>query len=147
MSKFTKKQSRRQGTGINTSSLPDIVFMLLFFFVAIGMVPAPLPDIDYTPVVQEGGTDLEETKHYIQIHLGTQDGELVAQIGYNTVVGLDKITEEIKEIRKEDPSKFIVVLRIDGEFGMGYLRNEVEPAILDAGIKSVAYVLEDEKEV
>ena len=143
----SKKTKRRDAGGISTSSLPDIIFTLLFFFVAIGMVPAPLAKIDSEQLVLEGGVDLEDTKKYIHVYIGFQDKELVAQIGYNIIVPIDEITETLKDYRKENPGRNVVLLRIDQETGMGYLRNEIEPAILDAGIKSVAYVLEDEKEV
>ena len=143
--KFTKKQNRRQKTGITTASLPDIIFMLLFFFVAIGMVPAPLADIEANVPVITGGEDLEETKRYIHVYIGLKDGELVAQVGYDTIVPFNQLTETLEEIRKEEPTRDIVVLRIDGDAGMGYIRNEIEPAILKAGIKTVKYQLEDEK--
>ena len=143
----SKKTNRRNTGGINTSSLPDIIFTLLFFFIAIGMVPAPLPKIESEQLVLEGGVDLEETKKYIHVYIGVADGELVAQIGYNTIVPIGELTETLKDYRKENPGRNVVLLRIDEETGMGYIRNEIEPAILDAGIKSVAYVLEDEEEV
>ena len=41
MSKFRKKEKRGVG-GLNTSSLPDIVFMLLFFF----MVSTSMRDVE-----------------------------------------------------------------------------------------------------
>ena len=140
-----KRKSRRSAGKINTSSLPDVIFTLLFFFVAIGMVPAPQSKIDSEIPVVIGGEDLEDTKRYIHVYIGTKDGELVAQIGYDIIVPLDEITEALKEYKKENPERNIVVLRIDHETGMGYLRNEIEPSIIKAGIKNVIYFLEDEK--
>ena len=142
-----KRQKRRVSQALNTSSLPDIVFMLLFFFVAIGKVPAPLAKIDVTQVVKEGGVDLEDTSRYIHIQIGNQGDELVAQIGYDVIVPVGELTDALKEIRKSEPKRNIVLLYIDDETGMGYLKNEIEPAILESGIKNVNYVLEDEKEV
>ena len=42
MSKFVKKKSADDGPGISTASLPDIVFMLLFFF----MVSTVMREVD-----------------------------------------------------------------------------------------------------
>ena len=142
-----KRQTRRASQALNTSSLPDIVFMLLFFFVAIGKVPAPIAKIDVTQVVKEGGIDLEDTSKYIHIQIGNDGGELVAQIGYDVIVPISELTQTLKDIRKDEPKRNIVLLYIDDETGMGYLKNEIEPAILESGIKNVNYVLEDEKEV
>jgi len=47
MSKFRKKDDNKKAPGVNTSSLPDIVFMLLFFF----MVATTSKEVDPTVVV------------------------------------------------------------------------------------------------
>ena len=47
MSKFRKDDGGKKAPGINTSSLPDIVFMLLFFF----MVATTSKEVDPTVVV------------------------------------------------------------------------------------------------
>ena len=147
--KFTRKSSRRQkkGAAISTASLPDIIFMILFFFMVVAVIPAPRSTIDAEVLVLEGGEELEDTKHYIHIYLGSYNGQLVAQVGYDNIVPLDGLEEAIKEVRKDDPQRNIVVLRIDEGTGMGYIRNEVEPAILKTGIKRVKYQLEDEETI
>ncbi len=144
--RFTQKSSRRQkrGAAISTASLPDIIFMILFFFMTVAKIPAPQATIDAEVIVLEGGEELNETKHYIHVYLGSLNGQLVAQVGYDDIVPLEGLAEVLKEIRKEEPFKNIVVLRIDENTGMGYIRNEVEPAILSVGIKKVKYQLDDE---
>ena len=142
--RLRKKQSRRGEQKLNTSALPDIIFMILFFFMTIGLIPPPNPSIDAIVPVLDGGEELDETKHYIHMYIGSLSGELVAQIGYDNIVQLDGITEALTEIRKEDKYRNIVVLRIDKKAGMGYIRNEIEPAILKSGIRKVKYQLEDE---
>ncbi|MGI9548850.1 MAG: ExbD/TolR family protein [Bdellovibrionales bacterium] len=143
--RFTQKSSRRsKGAAISTASLPDIIFMILFFFMVVAVIPAPRAKIDAEVIVLTGGEELKETKHYIHVYLGSYNGQLVAQIGYDTIIPLDGLTEALKKVKEDDPQKSIVVLRIDEETGMGYIRNEVEPSILKAGIKKVRYQLEDE---
>lgn len=143
--KWTKKQTRRQKSGITTSSLPDIIFMLLFFFVAIGMVPAPLAKIDSEQIILDGGEELEDTKNYIHVYIGSEDGELVAQVGYGTAIPLETLTDVIKDVRKEDAQRNTVVLRIDVDTPIGVVRNIIEPAILDANVKKIIYFLDDEE--
>lgn len=143
--RFTNKSSRRQrGAAISTASLPDIIFMILFFFMVVAKIPAPQAQIKTEVPVLEGGVELDETGRYIHIYLGVFNDELVAQIGYDTIVPLNELTEALIELKKDDPRKDIIVLRVDGKTGMGYLRNEVEPGLLKAGFKQVKYQLEDE---
>ena len=131
-------KSRRAQQKINTSSLPDIVFMILFFFMAIGLFPPPQAKFENDILVKEG-IELEDTNRYIHIKVGPE-GEL--QYGYD-VVDIDDLTELIKD--REDTKRNIVVLSIDNDAPIGYLKNYVEPAILKAGINQVRYeVLEKE---
>lgn len=131
-------KSRRTQQKINTSSLPDIVFMILFFFMAIGLFPPPQAKFENDILVKEG-IELEDTNRYIHIKVGPE-GEL--QYGYD-VVDIDDLTELIKD--REDTKRNIVVLSIDNDAPIGYLKNYVEPAILKAGINQVRYeVLEKE---
>lgn len=122
------------------------MFAILFFFIAIGLVKPPTPKIHLEPVVLEGGVDLKDTSRYIHVQIGLLNGELVAQVGYDTIIPLGDLTDTLEDIRKEEPIRNIVLLYIDEETGIGYIKNEIEPAILDAGITQVNYVLEEEKE-
>ena len=131
-------KSRRTQQKINTSSLPDIVFMILFFFMAIGLFPPPQAKFENDILVKEG-IELEDTNRYIHIKVGPE-GEL--QYGYD-VVDIDDLTDMLKD--REDTKRNIVVLSIDDDAPIGYLKNYVEPAILKAGINQVRYeVLEKE---
>ena len=142
-----KRKKTRQSVELNTSSLPDIMFAILFFFIAIGMVKPPIPKVELTPVVLEGGVDLDDTSRYIHVQIGLKSGELVAQVGYDTFVPFSELAETLEDIRKEEPKRNIVLLYIDEDTGMGYIKNEIEPAILESGITNINYVLEDEEEV
>ena len=134
-------RSKRTQQTINTSSLPDIVFMILFFFMAIGLFPPPQAKFDNDLITKEG-IELEETDRYIHIKVGPE-GEL--QLGYD-VIDIDDLTGLIKN--REEKKRNVVVLSIDNDAPIGYLKNYVEPAILKAGINQVRYeVLEEKEEV
>ena len=133
-------KSRRTQQKINTSSLPDIVFMILFFFMAIGLFPPPQAKFENDILVKEG-IELEDTNRYIHIKVGPE-GEL--QYGYD-VVDIDDLTKIIKD--REDTKRNIVVLSIDDDAPIGYLKNYVEPAILKAGINQVRYEVLEKEEV
>ncbi len=66
MSKF-KKDSKRAMPGVNTSSLPDIVFMLLFFFMVATTSKENDPTVSVTPAVGSRTTDLTPYKQRSEV--------------------------------------------------------------------------------
>ena len=135
-----RSRGKRVQPELNTSSLPDIVFMILFFFMAIGQFPSPQAQVENDIIVRETGIELEDTNKYIHVRLGP-DG---VQLNYDLTT-VEKLAEGIREFRKEYPQKNIVVLHIDDDVEIGFLKNEVEPAILAAGIKQIRYETDKEK--
>ncbi|MCC5923198.1 MAG: biopolymer transporter ExbD [Crocinitomicaceae bacterium] len=66
MSKF-KKDDGKKAPGINTSSLPDIVFMLLFFFMVATTTKEIDPLVKITPAQGSGLTDLTPFKQRSEV--------------------------------------------------------------------------------
>ncbi|MEJ6491241.1 MAG: biopolymer transporter ExbD [Flavobacteriales bacterium] len=66
MSKF-KKDGARKVPGVNTSSLPDIVFMLLFFFMVATTSKEVDPTVEVTPPTGVRTTDLTPYKQRSEI--------------------------------------------------------------------------------
>ena len=66
MSKF-KKDSGKSAPGINTSSLPDIVFMLLFFFMVATTTKEADPSVSVKPPEGKRATDMTPYKQRSEI--------------------------------------------------------------------------------
>lgn len=66
MSKF-KKEGKSSAPGINTSSLPDIVFMLLFFFMVATTTKEADPSVQVTPPEGLRAKDLTPFKQRSEI--------------------------------------------------------------------------------
>lgn len=66
MSKFSKKDGKK-APGINTSSLPDIVFMLLFFFMVATTTKEIDPLVKVQPAIGIGMTDLTPFKQRSEV--------------------------------------------------------------------------------
>lgn len=66
MSKF-KKDSGKKAPGVNTSSLPDIVFMLLFFFMVATTSKEVDPTVKVTPPTGARTTDLTPFKQRSEV--------------------------------------------------------------------------------
>lgn len=66
MSKF-RKENKKGAPGVNTSSLPDIVFMLLFFFMVATTTKEADPTVEVTRPEGVSATDLTPYKQRSEI--------------------------------------------------------------------------------
>ncbi|MBW2961871.1 ExbD/TolR family protein [Mesonia aestuariivivens] len=129
MSKFKKKKSGDL-PAISTASLPDIVFMLLFFFmVATVMRENTLMiqnDLPYADQVEK----LQKKDLVMYVYAGKPSARYQRQYGTEARVQLnDKfadvsdikqfIIEERESKREELKSKLTTSLKVDGETNMG----------------------------
>lgn len=130
MAKFKKKKSG--SVGISTSSLPDIVFMLLFFFmVATTMREVTMKVKNVTP----SATELEKlTKKSLVsfIYVGAPIASLQAEFGTATRIQLNDaykskedirkfIEEEREKLPEYEKEKMMVSLKGDKEIKMGII--------------------------
>lgn len=93
MSKF-KKDNSKSAPGINTSSLPDIVFMLLFFFMVATTTKEIDPLVRIDPAQGSGLTDLTPFKQRSEvdfIYLGEPLSGDAAKFYKGTAVQYDGI--------------------------------------------------------
>ena len=128
------RKNRRGQQELNTSSLPDIVFMILFFFMAIGMFPPPQPLIENDIISSSQGVELEDTSNYIHVRVSKSQ----IQLGYE-IIKLEDLTELLTKIDDKD----VVVLHIDNDTPIGLVKSEILPAILDSGKSLVSYEVEE----
>jgi biopolymer transport protein ExbD len=72
MSKF-KKGGKKEAPGVNTSSLPDIVFMLLFFFMVATTTKDADPEVEVTlptGILAEDMTPFKQRSEIDFVYLG-----------------------------------------------------------------------------
>ena len=69
MSKFKKKGSR-SGAGISTASLPDIVFMLLFFFMVTTTMKEISKQVDVRPIKASESSKIRKKSLVDHIYVG-----------------------------------------------------------------------------
>jgi biopolymer transport protein ExbD len=153
MSKF-RKDGKRKSPGINTSALPDIIFMLLFFF----MVATTSKDID--PIVKvvrpksSEATDLTPFKQrneidFVFVGLPLKDAfgdqvrlQLDGQFGDPENIG------QWKKGKAEDRGKaiesIITCLKTDEKVSYGFIY-DVKEALRDAKALALAYGAEQGK--
>ena len=130
MSKFSKYKGKKPMPAISTASLPDIIFMLLFFFMVVTVLrQSDLLVRVNTPSATEL-TKLEEKTLVNYIYIGVPSPQYQDVYGSAPRIQLgDKIQSEdnipffLAEFRNNIPenqhNKITTSLRVDGDVTMG----------------------------
>jgi biopolymer transport protein ExbD len=143
MSVHFQKKSASTKQEIPTASLPDIVFMLLIFF----MVSTVLREVDLQVRVQlpdaEAIQKIEQKRLVSYVYIGPEKLE-GNQIGDNRVQIDDSLVPEITDIRQlmfrrlQDEPRTIISLRVDEESETGILY-DVQQELREAGTLRINY--------
>ncbi len=148
MGKFNKSGGREMPE-LNTSSLPDLIFTLLFFF----MVIVQLRDV--TLKVQfkvPQGTELEklEKKSLVSfIYVGKPTNEYISKMGSDSRIQLndkfadvsevqDYVSQERMGMREEDQPYMQVSLKMDKDTKMGII-TDIKQALRQAYALKINY--------
>jgi biopolymer transport protein ExbD len=148
MSRFRKTGPREVPT-LNTASLPDLIFTLLFFFLLVANTRS-VPTL--TKFEMPNAVELQKLKEkslLVFVIVGQQNPQEKEelpkiQLNYNFTT-LEKMPEDLLEIKSEvkaeDLDKMVVVLRIDKNTSMG-LVNDIRKILRDANLLTVFYAAE-----
>lgn len=133
MSKFNKKRGKT-APGISTASLPDIVFMLLFFFMVVTVLrDSELKVKVVTPFATEL-TKLEEKSLVNYVYVGRPVEKYQATYGTKPRIQLGDRFSEIRDIPlfleqhkvkvpEAKRARITTSLRIDGSVTMGIVQD------------------------
>ena len=148
MSKFKKKGGR--GTqAINTAALPDIVFMLLFFFmVTTVMRDSSLKVTVKTPKATEI-KKLEPKSLVSYIHIGKPIPPLIPSLGSSPRIQLNDdfatendiatcVVQQRTALPMHKRNKMMVSLKVDKETNMGIV-TKVKQKLRDADALKISY--------
>lgn len=169
MSKF-KKEGKKSAPGVNTSSLPDIVFMLLFFFMVATTTKESDPTVEIKPPSGIRTTDLTPYKQRSEIdfaYLGRPRNPARRQVleseGITHMLFLDNVEQpnpdqlystnairkwkkdkyEAKKSRvKKDISEVITCVKADQTAPMGIIF-DMRSELQEINALSIAYAVKD----
>ena len=153
MSKFKRKKG--QGSPkINTSSLPDIIFMLLFFFMVSTTMRETEVQVQFSPTEVTEVKKLEQKSLVSYIYIGRPNRHLQGLYGTEPLIQLnDKLvneegipTEAVQDfvlferekLPEEDKNKMVMSLRIDRDIPMGKV-DDVKQALRRAKALIINY--------
>ncbi len=129
MGKF-RKEGGKKSPAINTSSLPDIIFMLLFFF----MVSTTMREVSLVVRIKSPEASevqkLEDKSLVSNIYIGKPTKALAAKMGTDDRIQLNDAFAEVNQIREfvsltreklpdYNKSRQIISLKVDATAKMG----------------------------
>lgn len=137
-----RPDKRRKVPGINTSSLPDLIFTILFFFMIVTNMRNSNP---HTALLYPEGKTLEKNmrsqlSHYI--YVGMKDGKEYVQLDDKEIRLSDLETCLMETVRRTEEDlrpQLSLSLGIDGQMPMGIVE-KVRVAIKKSGILHVNYI-------
>lgn len=142
MSKFKKKQASTS-QNVPTSAMPDVVFMLLIFF----MVTTVLREVELQVQIEYADAEniekIEEKRLVSYIYIGperlqgNQVGDTKVQIDDNLVEEMGDIRTIMYDKLMEEP-KLIVSLRVDSDTEFGII-TDVTQELRHAGTLRINY--------
>lgn len=149
MAKFEKKSAKTK-QNVPTSAMPDIVFMLLIFFMVTTVLREVTLQVRVNYTQAENIEKIEQKRLISYIYIGPE------QLGNNEVGDTkvqidDSIVEDMSEIRTimydklQEQPELIVSLRIDEEVEAGIVR-DVEQELREAGTLRINYSTKEELE-
>lgn len=142
MAKFEKKSANTEQS-VPTSAMPDIVFMLLIFFMVTTVLREVTLQVRVNYTQAENIEKIEQKRLISYIYIGpeqlgnNQFGETKIQIDDALIEDLSSIRTIMYDKLQEQP-RLIVSLRIDEEVETGIVR-DVEQELREAGTLRINY--------
>jgi biopolymer transport protein ExbD len=144
-----RRDEKREMPALNTSSLPDIIFMLLFFFMTV----TSMKEVTYKVRIQNPEatelTKLEKKSLVKYIYVGTPTDEFRKKYGSETRIQLDDAFADVSEIEnyiinerssmpESDQGFMTVSIKADKETRMGIIA-DIKQALRRASALKISY--------
>ncbi|MEA4984377.1 hypothetical protein SDC9_32232 [bioreactor metagenome] len=144
-----RKGEKRGMPALSTSSLPDIIFMLLFFFMAVTTMKEVTYKVKVTPPSATELQKLENKSLVRYIYVGEPTREFREQFGSATRIQLNDQFADVSEIenfitmertamKEEDQNVMTVSIKADKETKMGII-TDIKQALRRAYALKINY--------
>ncbi len=148
MGKFNKTGKRGMPT-LNTSSLPDLIFSLLFFFMIVTTMREVTLKVEFKAPVATELEKLEKKSLVTFIYVGRPTQDLRKKMGSESRIQLndkfadvaeiqDYITQERSSMKESDQPFMTVSLKIDKDTKMGIV-TDIKQALRQAYALKINY--------
>ncbi|MBE6324863.1 MAG: biopolymer transporter ExbD [Bacteroidales bacterium] len=144
-----RKGEKREMPALNTSSLPDIIFMLLFFFMTVTSMKEVTYKVQINNPQATELTKLEKKSLVRYIYVGSPTRDLQKQYGAETRIQLDDAFAEVNEIeeyivnersamREDEQGKMTVSIKADKDTRMGII-GDIKQALRRSYALKISY--------
>ncbi len=144
-----RKKDKRDTPGLATTSLPDIIFILLFFFMAVTSMKEVTYKVRVTPPSATEIQKLENKSLVRYIYIGEPMREYREQYGTTTRIQLNDQFADVNEIepfitlersamKEEDQNVMTVSIKADKETKMGII-TDVKQELRNAYALKIIY--------
>ncbi len=148
MAKF-KKDGKKETPGISTASLPDIIFMLLFFFMVSTVMREVTLFVEISPPDASEVQKLEDKSLVSYIYIGPPNIKLRAKMGKEPRIQLNDAFAEVNQIKdyvsqsalkipEDKRRKQIISLKVDAKTKMGIV-TDVKQELREANALKINY--------
>ena len=143
------KKSKKGIPAISTASLPDIVFMLLFFFMTVTTIKDYPMLVDNELPKADQVKKLEKKDRVIEIYVGKPTEDLAKVLGKEPKIQLDRRLANVNEVapyvlselaKKPDAIRNLVTvsLKVDKKVGMGIV-SDIKEELRKVNVLKVNY--------
>ena len=148
MGKFNKSGGREMPP-LNTSSLPDLIFTLLFFFMMVTTMREVTLKVEFRLPQATELQKLEKKSLITFVYIGKPTNEFRAKMGSESRIQLndafaevgdiqDYIAQEKSAMKEEDQPFMTVSLKVDKDTKMGIV-TDVKQALREARALKISY--------
>jgi len=140
--KFKAKRSRTRPE-FNTTALPDIIFMLLFFFMVATVLKTESFKTQFELPTASQLTEMKKQSEILNIYIGTdaEQSKTLVQVK-DHLVPFEKLENLITSIKAKNSDKeLIVALKADKKIKMHEI-NEIKQILRKQQLRKVTYVSE-----
>jgi len=127
---------------LNTASLPDLIFTVLFFFMIVTHIRTEEVQVKYTVPQGSGLTKAGSKTATENIYIGlTPEGAEAIQLGGRLVRPTEIVAymkNRQKQMSVEDRKRFTVAIKADRKTKMATV-NDVKTALRKAGVRHISY--------
>ena len=144
-----KKNKERATPALSTSSLPDITFMFLFFFMAVTTMKEVTFMVRVSAPTASESTKLENKSLTRYVYVGKPMPHYVKNVGSETQIQLDDAFADVRDIQKyivetrgamkePDQPRMVVCIRADRDTRMGII-NDIKKELRQAYALRLVY--------
>jgi len=134
---------------VSTASLPDIVFILLFFFMTVTIIDDTNLLVDNTLPVANQVTRIQKDDRIIEISIGKPKKQIGGILGTEPKIQLENqitdtkaiapyVLQRLSEMSEANRAKAMVLLKVDKHVGMGMVL-DVKKELQKVQVSKITY--------